>query len=140
MTLRRRDVAPLPRWRFSREPLDVPLLKKLEGRDEQCRDAISMFVYVMKYMGDQPSRRSRLGTDLTDNIFKPAIAHEILRDELYCQLLRQVTMNPSMLSEERGWELIWLATGLFAPSTSLMKEVIVRTDKWLGDHVLYKIL
>ncbi|RCN35550.1 myTH4 domain protein [Ancylostoma caninum] len=124
MTLRRRDVAPLPRWRFSREPLDVPLLKKLEGRDEQCRDAISMFVYVMKYMGDQPSRRSRLGTDLTDNIFKPAIAHEILRDELYCQLLRQVTMNPSMLSEERGWELIWLATGLFAPSTSLMKEVI----------------
>ncbi|KIH64465.1 myTH4 domain protein [Ancylostoma duodenale] len=77
----------------------------------------------MKYMGDQPSRRSRLGTDLTDNIFKPAIAHEILRDELYCQLLRQVTMNPSMLSEERGWELIWLATGLFAPSTSLMKEV-----------------
>ncbi|KIH64464.1 myosin head [Ancylostoma duodenale] len=82
MTLRRRDVAPLPRWRFSREPLDVPLLKKLEGRDEQCRDAISMFVYVMKYMGDQPSRRSRLGTDLTDNIFKPAIAHfcaELLR-------------------------------------------------------------
>ncbi|EYB92469.1 hypothetical protein Y032_0193g1385 [Ancylostoma ceylanicum] len=124
MTLRRRDVAPLPRWRYSREPLDVPLLKKLEGRDEQCRDAISMFVYVMKYMGDQPSRRSRLGTDLTDNIFKPAIAHEILRDELYCQLLRQVTMNPSMLSEERGWELVWLATGLFAPSTSLMKEVI----------------
>lgn len=44
-------------------------------RDEQCRDAISMFVFVMKYMGDQPSRRSRLGTDLTDNIFKPAIAH-----------------------------------------------------------------
>ncbi|KAK6015900.1 myTH4 domain protein, partial [Ostertagia ostertagi] len=88
MTLRRRDVMPMPRWRFSREPMDVPLLKKLEGRDEQCRDAISMFVCLLKYMGDQPSRRSRLGTDLTDSIFKPAIAHEILRDELYCQLLR----------------------------------------------------
>ncbi|ETN74934.1 hypothetical protein NECAME_12604 [Necator americanus] len=124
MTLRRRDVAPIPRWRFSRDPQDVPLLKKLEEREEQCRDASSMFIFVMKYMGDQPSRRSRLGTDLTDNIFKPAIAHEILRDELYCQLLRQVTFNPSMLSEERGWELIWLATGLFAPSTSLMKEVV----------------
>ncbi|WKX93477.1 hypothetical protein Q1695_011059 [Nippostrongylus brasiliensis] len=124
MTLRRRDVAPLPRWRFGREPLELPLLKKLEGRDEQCRDAVSMFICVMKYMGDQPSRRSRLGTDLTDSIFKPAIAHEILRDELYCQLLRQLTMNPSMLSEERGWELLWLATGLFAPSTSLLKEVM----------------
>ncbi|XGW09151.1 hypothetical protein V3C99_011454 [Haemonchus contortus] len=124
MTLRRRDVAPLPRWRFNREPLDVPLLKKLEGREEQCRDAITMFMCLLKYMGDQPSRRSRLGTDLTDSIFKPAIAHEILRDELYCQLLRQLTMNPSMLSEERGWELVWLATGLFAPSTSLLKEVV----------------
>ncbi|KAK5978240.1 hypothetical protein GCK32_007754, partial [Trichostrongylus colubriformis] len=124
MTLRRRDVMPMPRWRFSREPLDAPLLKKLEGREEQCRDAIAMFVCLLKYMGDQPSRRSRLGTDLTDSIFKPAIAHEILRDELYCQLLRQLTLNPSMLSEERGWELVWLATGLFAPSTSLLKEVV----------------
>lgn len=124
MALRRRDVAPMPQWRFCREALEAPLLKKLEGRDEQCRDAIAMFVCVMKYMGDQPSRRSRLGTDLTDSIFKPAIAHEILRDELYCQLLRQLTMNPSVLSEERGWELAWLTTGLFSPSTSVLKEVV----------------
>ena len=24
---------------------------------------------------------------------------------------------------ERGWELLWLATGSFAPSTNLLKEV-----------------
>ncbi|KAJ1347387.1 hypothetical protein KIN20_002426 [Parelaphostrongylus tenuis] len=124
-TLRRREIGVVPLWRFGREPLDVPLLKKLEGRKEQCRDAVTMFVFAMKYMGDQPSRRSHLGTDLTDIIFKPAITEEILRDELYCQLLRQLTMNPSMLSEERGWELLWLATGLFAPSASLLKEVVL---------------
>ncbi|PIO72979.1 myTH4 domain protein [Teladorsagia circumcincta] len=66
---------------FSREPMDVPLLKKLEGRDEQCRDAMTMFVCLLKYMGDQPSRRSRLGTDLTDSIFKPAIAHVYFPDQ-----------------------------------------------------------
>ncbi|VDM53445.1 unnamed protein product [Angiostrongylus costaricensis] len=73
LTLRRREIAVSRRWRFGREPLDVPLLKKLEGRKEQCRDAVTMFVFVMKYMGDHPSRRSHLGTDLTDVIFKPAI-------------------------------------------------------------------
>uniref|UniRef100_A0A0K0DPR8 MyTH4 domain-containing protein n=1 Tax=Angiostrongylus cantonensis TaxID=6313 RepID=A0A0K0DPR8_ANGCA len=125
LTLRRREIAVSPRWRFGRELLDVPLLKKLEGRSEQCRDAVTMFVFVMKYMGDHPSRRSHLGTDLTDIIFKPAITDEILRDELYCQLLRQITMNPSMVSEERGWELLWLATGLFAPSPTLLKEVVL---------------
>ena len=29
------------------------------------------------------------------------------------------------VSEEHGWELMWLATGCFAPSTNLHKEVML---------------
>ncbi|XP_028966812.1 myosin-VIIa [Galendromus occidentalis] len=111
-------------WRHSREPLKQPLLKKLLNKEEELsQEACLAYNALMKYMGDLPSKRSRNGNELTDQIFDAPLKHEILRDEIYCQVMKQLTENKNRISEERGWELMWLATGLFAPSQILLKEL-----------------
>lgn len=108
-------------WRYSREPLKQPLLRKLLGKDELCQKAVMISLTILKYMGDLSSKRAR--NELTDEIFEPALKNELLKDEVYCQIIRQLTDNRNQFSEERGWDLMWLATGCFTPSMNLLKEV-----------------
>lgn len=48
---------------------------------------------VMKYMGDYPSKRVRSINELTDQIFEGALKAEPLKDEIFCQILKQLTDN-----------------------------------------------
>lgn len=80
----------------------------------------AIFIHF-QYMGDLPKGKMPVNTDL---IFKPALANELLRDEIYCQIMKQITENRIQISEERGWELMWLATGIMIPSSALLKELL----------------
>ncbi|XP_018795223.1 PREDICTED: myosin-VIIa [Bactrocera latifrons] len=112
-------------WRYSRDPIKAPLLRKLQSKEELAEEACFAFAAILKYMGDLPSKRPRMGNEITDHIFDGPLKHEILRDEIYCQIMKQLTDNRNRVSEERGWELMWLASGLFACSQGLLKELMM---------------
>uniref|UniRef100_A0A4W4E271 FERM domain-containing protein n=1 Tax=Electrophorus electricus TaxID=8005 RepID=A0A4W4E271_ELEEL len=98
-------------WCCTREPLKQPLLKKLLNHEELSQN----------YMGDYPSKRARSVNELTDRIFEGALKSEPLKDEIFCQIMKQLTENH--VNEEKGWELLWLCTGLFPPSNNLLPHV-----------------
>lgn len=73
-------------------------------------------------MGDLPKGRESIDTD---RIFSPALNNDLLRDEIFCQIMRQLTDNQIQISEERGWDLLWLATGVMVPGQQLLKELFM---------------
>uniref|UniRef100_A0AAQ4PWT7 Myosin VIIAb n=1 Tax=Gasterosteus aculeatus aculeatus TaxID=481459 RepID=A0AAQ4PWT7_GASAC len=103
-------------WSCTREPLKQPLLKKVLAHEELSQEAVL-------YMGDYPSKRVRSVNELTDQIFEGALKAEPLKDEIFCQILKQLTDNHIKYSEDKGWELLWLCTGLFPPSNTLLPHV-----------------
>ncbi|XP_062337712.1 unconventional myosin-VIIb [Osmerus eperlanus] len=108
-------------WANSRETLRQPLLKSLEGNSDLSHMACTASSPILKYMGDYPNKHVRSAIELTDLIFGPATQYVELQDEIYCQIMRQMTNNSSRLSTDYGWQLIWLCTGLFPPSQTLLK-------------------
>ncbi|CAF97644.1 unnamed protein product, partial [Tetraodon nigroviridis] len=128
-----------------RELLRQPLLKNLMHNSELSNLACNAFTDILhlypvillapsvvyheihhltsfRYMGDYPVKNARPPTELTDQIFGPATQHNALKDEIYCQIMRQMTGNSYRLSVERGWQLMWLCTGLFSPSPVLLSH------------------
>uniref|UniRef100_A0A8C8S4S6 Myosin VIIB n=1 Tax=Pelusios castaneus TaxID=367368 RepID=A0A8C8S4S6_9SAUR len=114
-------------WALSKEPLKQPLLKKVCA-DPELRDlACQAFIDILSsspllFMGDYPSKQARSSVELTDQIFVAALQEEVLRDEIYCQIMKQLTENKNRYSVNSGWQLLWLCTGLFPPSKSLLKH------------------
>ncbi|CEF69757.1 Unconventional myosin-X [Strongyloides ratti] len=121
-----------PLWKYSREMIKHPLLKKIENRLEPEKEAMKCYMAIMQYMGDYPVDYQTSMTSLTNNIFNGPMKYEILRDEIYCQIIKQLTGNCNNFSSERGWELLWLCCGLFPPSNSLQKEVFA----FLRSHLM----
>ncbi|GMT07041.1 hypothetical protein PENTCL1PPCAC_29215 [Pristionchus entomophagus] len=118
-----KEVAKRVMW--TDRPIQQSLLR-LDGA-EANKLACDVFLNMMKYMGDEPLKKGELITDVVYRLFMMMKRLEILRDEAYCQLIRQTTNNRSEQADSlvRGWRLFIILTSFFDCS-SVLKPYLMK--------------
>ncbi|EGD81471.1 myosin-X [Salpingoeca rosetta] len=72
----------------------------------------------------------------TQSIVAYCLDRSELRDEVYCQLIRQVTNNPSPEQQLRGWQLLAICAACFSPSKRLYRYVMAFMMTHQADSVV----
>ena len=81
-------------------------------------EALQTFRNVTGYMGDRGSSKEPLG-HVKKILSSLMLAPEQLRDEVFCQICKQVNNNPDPVSSVRGWQLMVIMISSFPPSSRL---------------------
>ena len=96
---------------------------------EQNIVAVSLFRNIAGFMGDRPS--SKAPNDHVLKMLHKILQHSLqLRDEAYCQLVRQLTDNPSEESILKGWQLMHAFLATFPMSADLKLPML----NFFADH------
>ena len=103
---------------FSPVLINKPLTKLDPSLRKKATQAFKSTVYadITSYMKARNSSRNSLHHII--KVLKSAVDHLDLRDEVYCQLIKQTNNNPSK-SALRAWKLFGVCAGVFAPSSQL---------------------
>lgn len=96
--------------KYSRVPLQASLL--MFESTQLNKLAVESFQLIMKFMWDLPLAKHQKETDLVFSLLKMCREFPELSDEVYCQLIKQVTSNKSQRPESsgRGWRLMIIIT------------------------------
>ncbi|XP_060860512.1 unconventional myosin-XV isoform X5 [Metopolophium dirhodum] len=98
---------------------NVPIPESLLKLDPELDAlAIECFECVMRYMGDLPTTPEFTEVKCVYTILMHCHKFESLRDEVYCQLMKQTTNNKTETCQ-RGWRLLSIVAAYFTCSENL---------------------
>lgn len=102
------------------------------------KTAVNMHKNLLGYMGE---KRMSYPTTLAQDILQTGFNNPAMRDEIYCQLIKQLSSNPKPDSVGKGWQLMCMCCSTFAPSPEfqdfLMHYVVTKMDTSKGAIVDY---
>ncbi|XP_029285862.1 unconventional myosin-XV [Cottoperca gobio] len=110
--------------KFSKTPLTESLIEFTDPA--MNRVAADLFLSVMRFMGDSPSRGST-EQEVVNTFLKLIGEFTLMRDEAYCQLLKQLTANTSSKPDscQRGWRLMYILTA-FHRCSEVLKPFLLK--------------
>merc|ERR1712063_14816 len=77
------------------------------------KDSVIIFKNIMGFMGDRVMSFPNM---LAREVLEKGIQEPDLRDEIYVQIIKQVTNNPNPSSTEKGWKVMNMSLNCFPPS------------------------
>ncbi|KAM6957849.1 unconventional myosin-XV [Aplochiton taeniatus] len=115
---------PMDMVKFSKSPIQESLIDFSDGA--MNRVAADIFIAIMKFMGDFPLK-GQVEHDLVAIILKLSGEHGLMKDEAYCQLMKQVTANSSTKPDscQRGWRLLYILTA-FHRCSDVLKPFLMK--------------
>ncbi|KAK9534679.1 hypothetical protein VZT92_007109 [Zoarces viviparus] len=115
---------PVDMVKFSKSPIQESLIDFSDGG--MNRLAADIFLGIMKFMGDFPMK-GQTEQELVTTILKLIGDHGLIKDEAYCQLMKQVTANTSSKPDscQRGWRLLYILAA-FHRCSDVMKPFLLK--------------
>ena len=120
--------------RWTRDTIHASLTKLTSK--ELNKLACKAFKRLLVYCGDRSSDggdKSVASYDVLRELLDIGLQHAPLRDELFIQLMKQLTANPNTDSERRVWTAMYCALETFPPGSDLENILEI----FLSKHVLY---
>jgi len=96
--------------KYQKEPITKSLMLL---KDHLSDDSIKLFDALLGWCGDKPVQ---FPSSMAQFILKKGLQEPRLVDEIYLQIMKQLTENPEAESEDRGWLLLCITVQTFPPS------------------------
>ncbi|KAJ8284077.1 hypothetical protein COCON_G00029270 [Conger conger] len=114
--------------KYTKSPIHESLIDFTD--DNMNKVAADIFLAVMRFMGDAPLK-GQTEQDVVSSFLKLIGEYGLMKDEGYCQVLKQITANTSSKADscQRGWRLLYILTAYYRCSEVLKPHVF----KYLQD-------
>ncbi|XP_028390179.1 unconventional myosin-XV [Phyllostomus discolor] len=108
---------------FTKTPLQESLIELSDSSLNKM--ATDMFLAVMRFMGDAPLKGQN-ELDVLCTLLQLCRDHEVMQDECYCQVVKQITNNTSTKQDscQRGWRLLYIVAAYHGCSEVLQPHLL----------------